>query len=117
MRNREIISTGLSAFSGLIVLGIALFNPDMKQWLLEHWMVVIFFFGLFLVSLSLISLWVRFILKGIIREYYLPLNYEIADLKKRFDNLIESEADTSAFSGIKNRIARSILLRLIRFFI
>jgi hypothetical protein len=117
MKNREIFSTGLSAFCGLIVLAVTLFNTEMKLWLMEHWMVVMFFLGLFLVSLSLISIWVRFILKGIIKEYYIPLNNEVNDLRKKFNNLIEAEPDTTVFSGIKNRIARSLLIRLVRFFI
>jgi hypothetical protein len=117
MKNREIFSTGLSAFCGLIVLAVTLFNTEMKLWLSEHWMVVMFFFGLFLVSISLISIWVRFILKGIIKEYYIPLNNEVNDLRKKFNNLIEAEPDTTVFSGIKNRIARSLLIRLLRFFI
>jgi hypothetical protein len=117
MKNREIFSTGLSAFCGLTVLAVTLFNTEMKLWLMEHWMVVVFFFGLFLVSLSLISIWVRFILTGIIKEYYIPLNNEVNDLRKKFNNLIESGTDTAEFTGIKKRIAQSLLIRLLRFFI
>jgi hypothetical protein len=80
-------------------------------------MVVVFFFGLFLVSLSLISIWVRFILKGIVNEYYLPLNNEIAALRKRYDNLVGKNQEAELLSGIKSSVARSILIRLIRFFI
>jgi hypothetical protein len=117
MKNKEIISTGFFAICGLLVLSITLLNTEMKLWLKEHWMVVMFFFGLFLISLSLISVWVRFIFKGIFKEYYTPLNNEITDLRKKFDNLVESGTGTADFFGIKNRIARSILMRLIRFFI
>jgi hypothetical protein len=117
MKNKEIISTRLTAFCGLIVLAVTLFNAEMKLWLMEHWMVVVFFFGLFLVSLSLISIWVRFILKGIVNEYYLPLNNEIAALRKRYDNLAEKNQEAELLSGIKSSVARSILIRLIRFFI
>jgi sensor histidine kinase YesM len=117
MKNKEIFSARLAAFCGLIVLSVTLFNTEMKLWLMEHWMVVIFFFGLFLVSLSLISIWVRFILKGIINEYYLPLTTEIAALTKRYDNLAGKNQEAELLSGIKSSVARSILIRLIRFFI
>ncbi len=117
MKNKEIISTGLSAFCGLIVLAVTLFNTEMKLWLTEHWMVVMFFFGLFLVSLSIISLWIRFILKGIINDYFIPLKNEIAVLWKKYDNLSEPDPATELLTGIKNSFARSLLIRLIRFFL
>jgi hypothetical protein len=117
MKNKEIFTTGLSALCGLIVLSVTMFNSELKLWLSEHWMVVMFFFGLFLVSLSLISVWVRYIFKGIFKEYYIPLNNEISDLRKKFDTLIDSESGDQDYAGIKGRIVRSILYRLIRFFI
>jgi hypothetical protein len=73
MKNKEIIPAVISAFCGLTVLALTLFNKEMKIWLMDHWMVVMFFFGLFLVSLSLIAIWVRFILKGVIKNYYSAL--------------------------------------------
>ncbi len=117
MKHKEIISTALSAFCGLIVLAVTLFNKEMKLWLMEHWMVVLFFLGLFLVSISLISIWVRYILKGIIKEYYIPLNREIAALRKKYDNLAEQDPETDLLAGLKNSVAKSLLMRLIRFFI
>jgi hypothetical protein len=117
MKNKELLSTGLSGFCGIIVLAVSMFNTEMKLWLLEHWMVVMFFIGLFLVSISLISIWVRFILKGIIQEYYIPLNNEVNDLRKKFNNLIDSVPENTEFSGIKKDIVKSLLIRLIRFFI
>jgi hypothetical protein len=117
MKNKEIISTVLSAFSGLIVLALTLFNKEMKIWLSEHWMVVMFFFGLFLVSLSLIAFWVRFILKGIIKDYYIPLNNEITILRNKYDKLIGPDPETALLTGLKSSVVKSLLIRLIRFFI
>jgi len=117
MKKKEIVSAGFSAFCGLTVLAITLFNKEMKIWLLEHWMVVMFFFGLFLVSLSLIAFWVRFILKEIIKDYYIPLNNEITDLRNKYDKLVEPDPGTALLAGLKNSVAKSLLMRLIRFFI
>lgn len=117
MKKKEIISAGFSAFCGLTVLAITLFNKEMKIWFLEHWMVVVFFFGLFFVSLSLIPFWVRFILKGIIKDYYIPLNNEITVLWKKYDKLVEFDPGTVLLAGLKNSVAKSLLIRLIRFFI
>jgi hypothetical protein len=117
MKNNELLSTWLSGFCGIIVLAVTMFNTEMKLWLMEHWMVVIFFFGLFLVSISMISIWVRFILKGIIKEYYIPLNNEVNDLRKQFNNLIDSVPDAAEFSGIKTHIVKSLFIRLLKLFI
>lgn len=117
MKNKEIISTLGTALCGLIALVATLLNPDVKIWLKEHWLVVVFFFGLFLVSLSLISLWVRFILKGLIKDYFIPLNNEINALHKKYDSLAETDQEKALLAGLRNSVAKSLLIRIIRFFI
>jgi hypothetical protein len=117
MKNREIIFTVFPALCGVIVLAATLIITEMKLWLMEQWMVVFFFFGLFLVSLSLIAMWVRFILRGLINDYFLPLNKEIIDLRKKYDNLADPDPETRILSGLNNSLAKSLLVRIIRFFI
>ena len=117
MKNRGIILIVFPALCGIIVLTVTLFITEMKLWLMEQWMVVFFFFGLFLVSLTLIAIWVRLILRGFINDYFLPLNKEIIDLRKKYDNLADPDPETNLLSGLKNRLAKSLLVRIIRFFI
>jgi hypothetical protein len=117
MKNKEIISTALAALFGLIALVVTSVDAEVNGWLKEHWMVVVFFFGLFLISLSLISLWVRFILKGIIKDYYIPLNNEINALHKKYDSLAETDQEKALLAGLRNSVAKSLLIRIIRFFI
>jgi hypothetical protein len=108
MKNKEII---FPALGGLIVILLTMFNTEVKLWLVSHWRIILFFFGLSLIALSIISWWIRFVFNRIWKEHLDAYTNEISGLNKKIDNVIESYSTTAIFAGITNRISRDFIYK------